>query len=107
MDKTTTNFPKMGTVNGVAVNVSAAPSGNTKPVKKYGEGVGGMIQNALYEGVRRNMQERGGAKLTPQTRMVAETNPEAGANLRNTKLVPSAIGNRDFYDKRKFGQVMQ
>lgn len=49
-------------------------------------------------------KERLGAKWAPQMLMSAPQAPEAGLTGRNVRVLPSAIGNRDFYLKRMYGQ---
>lgn len=101
-DKTTTSFPKMGTSNARANNVSGAPSKHTKPVRKKN------TVSAKPEGAtaahRQGTQERLGFQGAPQVTMSYPNAPEASQTLRNTRIVPSAIGNRDFYLKRQYGQ---
>lgn len=104
-DKTTTNFPKMGTEAAYANNVSAAPSPNTTAVPKHG-GVGGSSEGASAS-IRPHVMERNGFKGAPQMTLAYNTAPEAGQTYRNVRLVQSAVGNRDFYNKRQYGQVSQ
>ncbi|WP_188187570.1 hypothetical protein [Nonomuraea sp. SYSU D8015] len=105
-DKTTTKFPTMGTEAANVRNVSGAPSSYTKPVRKSGNAKGGMIEAALSEGVRRQTHERHGATYAPRAQMVVGNDPAESANLRNTRIVRSAVGNRDFWAKRQYGQGM-
>lgn len=98
----TGSFPTMGQVAG-AVNASAAPSGNTKAVAKT-YAPGGMLEGATARHRGPRLNEPNGA----QHRITASayppvTNPEAGATMRNVRLVPSAMGSRDFWDKRNYG----
>lgn len=102
-DKTTTNFPKMGTSNARANNVSGAPSKNTKPVKKKNS-KGGSAEPATASH-RQGTLERLGFKGAPQTTMSYPTAPEASQTFRNVRIVPSAVGNRDFYLRRQYGQT--
>ena len=103
-DKTYTTFPKMGTE---AANARAAAdySPNLK-FRPRGGASGGALE-AATAGHRAGRQERLGATFAPQVLMSSPQAPEAGQNTRNTRLVPSAVGNRDFYLKRQYGQVMQ
>jgi hypothetical protein len=101
-DKTTTNFPKMGTSNARAVNQSAAPSKNTKRVKK--KSTVSAKPEAATAAHRQGSLERLGFKGAPQTTMGYPTAPEAAQTQRNVHIVPSAVGNRDFYLKRQYGQ---
>lgn len=51
-------------------------------------------------------QERLGAKYAPQMPLYAQNAAEASATQRNVRVVPSAVGNRDFYLRRQYGQGM-
>lgn len=98
----TGSFPTMGTV-AAPVNASAAPSRNTHLVAKK-PGPGGMLEGATARHRSARMNETNG----PQHRITASayapmTSPEAGATYRNVRLVPSTLGNRDFWDKRNNG----
>lgn len=102
-DKTTTTFPKMGTSNSRANNVSGAPSKNTKPVRKKSTvSAKPEVATAAH---RQGQLESLGFKGAPQTTMSYPTAPEASQTLRNTRIVPSAMGNRDFYLRRQYGQT--
>lgn len=96
-----TNFPKMGdygtkpgVMNDASPNLKFRPRGGSKSDAP----VGGT-------GIRKGVQERLGCKYAPQVNMVTLNQPEASEEFRNVKLVPSAIGNRAFYDRRKYGQT--
>lgn len=56
---------------------------------------------------RQGHQERLGAKYAPQMVMSAPQAPEAAATGRNVRILSSAVGNRDFWLKRQYGQVQQ
>jgi hypothetical protein len=102
-DKTITNFPTMGTSAAYAENLSGAPSGNTTFVPKKGS-AGGAGDPATAT-VRPHVLERNGFKGAPQMTMSYPQAPEASQTGRNVRLVPSALGNRDFYLRRQqFGQ---
>lgn len=49
--------------------------------------------------------ERLGAKWAPQMVMSAPQAPEASLTQRNVRVLPSAIGSRDFWLKRQYGQT--
>jgi hypothetical protein len=104
-DKTTTTFPKMGTSNASAVNQSGAPSRNTKPVRK--KSTVSAKPAPATAAHRQGTLERLGAQGAPQTTMSYPTAPEAAQTFRNVHIVPSAIGNRDFYLRRQYGQTGQ
>lgn len=105
-DKTTTSFGKVGdSFAKSAVNQSGAPSRNTKPVKRKGAS-GGALEAATATH-KKNIPERLGAKQHPTATLYKQNAAEASATQRNVRTVPSAIGNRDFYNKRQFGQIAQ
>lgn len=101
----TGSFPTMGTsVATSVVNVSGTPSNKTKRVPKKGNSKGGMLE-AVTASHRQGVLERLGAQLRPTAALYAPNAAEAGLTQRNTRVVPSAIGNRDFWAKRQYGQV--
>lgn len=104
--KTTTTFPKMGTEAAHAV-AAADYSPNLKFRPRGTTAGGSMPPDAGTAGSRTGQQERLGATFAPKVLMSSPQAPEAGQNLRNTRLVPSAVGNRDFWLKRAYGQVQQ
>lgn len=104
-DKTTTNFPKMGTANSKPVNRSGEPSSNTTPVRKKNSVSASPAPATASH--RQGVQERLGFKGAPQVTYCYPTAPEASQTFRNVRLMPSAVGNRDFYAKRQYGQVLQ
>lgn len=98
----TGSFPTMGTV-AAPVNASAAPSRNTTPVAKKSP-VGGMLETATAAIRPHRLNETNGAQHRITASAYApQTSPEAGSTYRNVRLVRSAIGNRDFWDKRNSG----
>lgn len=56
-------------------------------------------------GVRPGHQERLGAKYAPQMTLYEQNAPSASEVGRNVRKVPSALGNRDFYLRRRYGQT--
>lgn len=83
---------------------NASQSPNVK-YQQRGHGKGGS--DPATATVRPGHQERLGAKWAPQMVMSAPQAPEASQTGRNVRVVQSAIGNRDFYLKRQYGQVQQ
>lgn len=91
---------------------TAAQSPNVKYVPKGGAKGG---QEPATANRRANVQtddnrvyqtpERLGAKWAPQMLMSSPQAPESAQTQRNVTLVRSAVGNRDFYSKRQFGQT--
>lgn len=103
--KTTTTFPKVG--NNIAATVGSSQS--VKPqrgtlVRKTGNAKGGMLEPATARN-RAQVQERLGFKGAPQTKTSYMTAQEAALTQRNTLIVRSAVGNRDFYDARARSQA--
>lgn len=102
-DVSTGSFPTMGTSAATTVdNLSGQKSRNTKTVVRKGESKGGMLEGATAVH-RPNIQERMGAQLHPSATLYAPNAASASDEQRNTRFVPSAIGNRDFWAKRAEG----
>lgn len=103
--KTTTKFVKMGESipRGGVVNVSGAKSKNTK-LRPKGNASGGMIAAATANH-RAGIQERMGAQLHPSATLYKANAAESSNTQRNTRIVPSALGNRDFWAKRSEGRI--
>lgn len=88
---------------------SAAQIGRVaKPIKgrsvKKKDSKGGFLEAATANS-RKGIMERNGATLRPTATLYAANAAESGLVQRNTVLVPSAIGNRDFYKRRQYGQT--
>lgn len=90
----TSSFPTMGTT--VASNIQTAPVVRGRSVRRTGEIKGGFLESATAAH-RPGIQERLGAQLHPTATLYAANAAAAGQTLRNTRLVPSAVGNRDFW----------
>lgn len=117
-DKTTTTFPKMGEENAYAVaGIRAAGAPQLQYAPRGPQGVGGTIPTEKGAPGRANVPvmdnvvpqtaERLGAKWAPQMLMSSVQAAEAAQTGRNVRLFRSAVGEREFYDKRQYGQVMQ
>jgi hypothetical protein len=100
---TKTTFAKVG--NKIANNVGGSPSARPEKgtLRPRGQSKGGMLEAATATH-RAGIQERMGAQLHPTATLYAPNAAEAGMVQRNTVFVPSAIGNRDFYLRRQYGQ---
>lgn len=98
------DFPTVGT--SVARSVSARPALRGTAVPKTGNSKGGFAEAATAKH-RANIQERLGAKLRPTAVLYAVNAAAANDTYRNVRYVPSAIGNRDFWNKRAYGQNQQ
>jgi len=108
MAKNTQSEPKgKFATQGTSVAKSVAKSQSAAPQKGIlrprGGSKGGMLEGATASH-KANVQERLGAKLAPQATLYAPNAAEASATQRNVVTVPSAIGNRDFYLRRQYGQ---
>lgn len=104
---TRTTFEKVG--NNIAATVGNGQSARPqrgKLVQKGNSKGGGMLEAATATH-RANVQERQGPKFKPQVALYAPNAASASETQRNTRIVPSAVGNRDFYLKRQYGQVQQ
>jgi hypothetical protein len=97
---TVTSPAKMGEeMAHVQANTDAAPS--LKRVKRGGAAGGA---EPAYAGNRTGHQERLGAKFAPQMVMSSPNSPESANVGRNVRVLQSAVGNRDFYLRRQYGQ---
>lgn len=85
----------------------AAESPNVQYRPRGVAGKGGSIPDAGTAGHRTGHQERLGAKYAPQMPLYVQNAAAASETQKNVRLVPSAIGNRDFWTKRQYGQVQQ
>ena len=103
---TKTKFEKVGdnVARSIGGSQSAKPQRGT--LVKKGNSKGGMLEGATAVH-RANIQETLGASWHPTATLYAANAPEAGLVQRNVRTVQSAIGNRDFYLKRAYGQVAQ
>jgi hypothetical protein len=101
MAKSTTpsKFPTMGTSASSVRNASAEPSKNTKLVSKKGNSKGGFLDAATATH-RKGIQERMGGSYAPQATLYQPNAQESAQTFRKVVLVPSSVGNRDFWDAR-------
>lgn len=110
-DKVTTQFGKVGENMGHDfIDLTSIPSRNTTPRPRgHGGTVTGPVGmlGPVTAKVRPTIPERLGAKLHPTAVLYQQNAAEASAVTRNVRKVPSAVGNRDFYLKRQYGQVAQ
>jgi hypothetical protein len=103
------DFPVMGeSVAQHIMNMSRKRSPYTTAVKKKTQGrgasptgrTGGVKSHAL-------IHEANGPACTVKATLYKQNAAEASTVLRNTKMMPSAVGNRDFWVKRQYGQKLQ
>jgi len=103
-DKTITTHPIMGT--SVARDWRNI-SGNPLRGEEITRHSGASMVEAAFASYRKPIPERLGHKGAIQARIVYPNVPEASKTGRNVRLLPPRTGLRDFWDKRKYGQVMQ
>lgn len=102
---TTTHFEKMGESllhNIVNLSAERSPYTMTTPKKTQGRG-------ASPTGVKRNkgaymIQEAHGPQFHISATLYRENAAESSMVLRNARIVRSAIGDRDFWSARQYGQ---
>lgn len=99
----TGSFSTMGTSVAVSIGASQSAKPQRGIVRPKNDSKGGMLEAATASH-RAGIQERLGFKGAPQTTLYAQNAAEAGLTQRNVVTVPSAIGNRDFYLRRQYGQ---
>ena len=99
------SFPQIGT-SAASATPALPDAAHTTLVAKAGSKNSGP-DNAGTAVARQGSLERLGATYAPKVGYEYPTAPEASQTYRNVHLVPSAIGNRDFWDKRQFGQNAQ
>lgn len=102
---TTTSPAKMGTEMAHA-QAMAPESPNVEYRPRGVPGKGGSAPAATANH-RQGIQERLGAQFAPQMTLYKANAAEAGLVQKNVRLVPSAVGNRDFWFKRAYGQRLQ
>lgn len=103
-DVSTGQFKTMGTS---ATGWKAAPVGKNEKLVRRNNAKGGFMEGATAVH-RPGIQERMGAQLHPTATLYAPNAAEAGMVQRNTRIVPSRVGQKDnFYTKRQYGQIFQ
>lgn len=95
-------FPTQGKI-AAPVNASGAPSPHTTLVADHNS-KGGMLAGATANH-RQGVYEPHGAAFKIKATLYAQNAAEASATQRNVRLVPSAIGNRDFWASRDRSRV--
>jgi hypothetical protein len=90
---TTANRPTMGT--SASKSFTVAPVKGAKSAVKKGYSKGGFLEAATAT-PRRQIQENMGAQLHPTATLYTQNAAEASQVLRNTRIVPSASGYKDF-----------
>lgn len=106
-DKTRSQFPKMGDewITENLINCSGNRSPYTTPVPRKTQGRGasptGVKKNRNNNGM---IQEAHGPTFRPVTTLYKQNAAEASATQRNTRIVPAAVGDRDFWAARQYSQ---
>ena len=86
------DFETMGNVGSKGAAKAAAPSKNTKLMKKTGNAKGGTDPYKQAKPARPNkLRERSGARYGISVKMPKGTSPEAGLTQSNGRISPSAI----------------
>lgn len=101
-DNATSNFPKMGEnpMVGTLVNVSGNRSPYTHPVARPSQGDALATGGTAIRGASSMSGEHNGPRFAPVTTICFPNSPEASQTGRGLRTVKSAIGNRDFWDRR-------
>ena len=102
-DATSSSFPKMGEnpMVGTLVNVSGDRSSYTHPRGKGGPSGDSETEPSSVRLVGSTATgENAGPRFAPVTTIYYPNTPEASQTGRGLRTVPSAIGNRDFWDSR-------
>lgn len=103
-DNAVSSFPKMGEhpLEGTIVNTSGNRSPYTQTQAKKGpSGDALAIGGTAVRGVGSDATgEHSGPCFRPQTTVYFPNSPEASKTGRALRTVPSALGNRDFWDSR-------
>lgn len=109
-DNATSHFPKMGEepLTNHLVNASGDRSRYTTPVGRKGPAGDSESEPATRRGATSMNGEHNGPRFAPVATISYPNAPEASATGRGMRTVPSAIGNRDFWDRRAdaSGQVI-
>jgi hypothetical protein len=86
------DFETMGNVGSKGAAKAAAPSKNTKLMKKTGNAKGGTDPYKQAKPARPNkLRERSGARYGISVKMPKGTSPEAGLTQSNGRIIPSSI----------------
>jgi hypothetical protein len=109
-DTTTTNFPKMGEepMTTSLVNVSGDRSPYTTMRPKGNASGGPLAGGTAARGVGPDATgEHSGPCFTPMTTISYPNAPEASQTGRGLRVMPSRVGNQDFWDSRySSGQII-
>jgi hypothetical protein len=95
------NFPKMG--DSATRDWSARSADTSGELTTPRKGPTGLVQDVLNGHRSQSLEPLGhvgGVKAT----YCYPNSTEAGATGRSVYILPSAVGNRDFWDKRRYGQ---
>lgn len=91
------SFPTWGT-SAANAHAAAPDPAHTQSVKK--DGFANPDADNPAKGTRANVYERNGAKYAPQVAYAYPNEQVSNQTYRNVRRVPSAIGNRDFWNSR-------
>ena len=97
-------FPKMGEepLTASLVNISGQRSPYTTPIPRKGPAADVLATGGTgHRGVGADATgENAGPAFRPQTTICFPNAPEASQTGRGMRTLPSAVGNRDFWDRR-------
>jgi hypothetical protein len=102
-DMTTSSFPKMGEnpLVGTIVNISGNRSPYTHPVALPSQGDAAAIGGTSIRSVGSDATgENAGPRFAPVTMICFPNDPAASQTGRGLRIVRSAVGNSDFWDRR-------
>jgi hypothetical protein len=102
MAKETTSFPKMGDeeITKNVINASGDRSPYTVSVGRKTMGRGASPTGTKVNRGKTMIHEANGPTFRPVTTLYKQNAAEASATQRNTRVVPSALGSRDFWAAR-------
>jgi hypothetical protein len=102
----TTSFEKMGDqgIPKSVVNMSGDRSAYTKLVGRKTEGRGASPTGTKANRGRTMINEAHGPTFRPVATLYKANAAEASATQRNTRIMKPAMGDRDFWGKRAWGQ---
>lgn len=103
-DVTSTDFPKMGESMEHVLNLSGERSPYTKSTPRKTMGRGSSPTGTAAIRGRTMIKEANGPCFHIKATLYSQNAAEASAVTRNVRIMPSAVGNRDFWSKRQYGQ---
>lgn len=104
-DNTTTTFEKMGeSIPHSVVNLSRPDSPYTTATAKKTKGRGSSPTGKKSNRGATMIHEANGPQFHISATLYHQNAAEASSVQKNTKLMKAAVGDRDFWSKRSYGQ---